>query len=112
MVCLSTLLLISPAAAQRTAAVRGIGTQTCKSFVEASTTDKQFALLAAQWILGNLTGYFRQAADDPSRTLGDDLLVKTVIEVCAKNADKTIDDAVAIVIGSLPESEVKKPTDK
>lgn len=110
-ICFAALLMISPAAAQRTAVVRGIGTQTCKSFIEANAADKQFALLVAQWILGNLTGYFRQAGDDPSRTLSDDLLVKTIIDVCAKNSDKTVDDAVTIVIGALPVSEAKKPPD-
>ena len=64
---------------------------------------------ASEWILGNLTGYFRQVGDDPTRTLGDDLLVKTVIDICAKNAEKTIDQAVSIAITALPESEIKKP---
>lgn len=106
---LSVLLFISAAKAQRTAVVRGIGTQTCKAFVE--STDKQFAQLVSQWILGNFTGYFRQAGDDPSRMLGDDLLVRTVIEICGKNAEKTIDDALTSALTALPASEVKRPTD-
>jgi hypothetical protein len=109
---LSALLLMAPAAAQRTAAVRGIGTQTCKSLVAANQSQKQFSLQAAQWILGNLTGYFRQAADDPSRTLSDDVLVKTVLDVCARNAEKTIDEAVSIAVSSLPTTEIQKPAGK
>jgi hypothetical protein len=106
---LSALLVIAPAAGQQIALVRGIGTQTCKTFVAATEADKPFALRASEWILGNLTGYFRQAGDDPTRTLGDSLLVKTVIDICAKNAEKTIDEAVSIAITALPDSEIKKP---
>lgn len=112
LVFFSTFLFIAPAAGQQIALVRGIGTETCKAYVAATQADKQFALQVAQWILGNLTGYFRQASDDPTRTLGDDLLVKTVIEVCAKHAEKTIDEAVSITITALPASEFKKPSDK
>lgn len=75
----------------------------------ADRADKQFAQQAAQWILGSMTGYFRQANDDPSRTLGDVVLVQTVVDVCKKNSDKTIDEATTIAIGSLPQTEVKKP---
>jgi hypothetical protein len=106
---LSALLVIAPAAGQQIALVRGIGTQTCKTFVAATEADKPLASQASQWILGNLTGYFRQAGDDPTRTLGDSLLVKTVIDICAKNAEKTIDEAVSIAITALPVSEIKKP---
>jgi hypothetical protein len=106
---LSALLLMAPAAGQRIALVRGIGTQTCKTFVAATSADKPFASRASEWILGNLTGYFRQAGDDPTRTLGDDLLVETVIDICSKNAEKTIDQAVSIAITALPNSEFKKP---
>ena len=112
LVLLYALLLVAPAAAQRTAAVRGIGTQTCKSLVAANQSQKQFSLQAAQWILGNLTGYFRQTGDDPSRTLSDDVLVKTVMDVCAHNAEKTIDEAVSIAVSSLPTTEIPKPVSK
>jgi hypothetical protein len=80
--------------------------------VAANQGQKQFSLQAAQWILGNLTGYFRQAADDPSRTLSDDVLVKTVMDVCAHNAEKTIDEAVSIAVSSLPTTEIPKPVSK
>jgi hypothetical protein len=59
-------VFISPALAQRVAVVRGIGTQTCKTLVASNLGDKQFALQSAQWILGYMTCYFRQASDDPS----------------------------------------------
>ncbi len=98
--------LISPTFAQRATVVRGIGTQTCKALIAA---DKQFALQASQWILGNMTGYFRQASDDASRTLGDAILVQAVVDICKKNADKTIDEATTIAISSLPVTDVKKP---
>jgi hypothetical protein len=103
------ILLISPTFAQRTAAVRGVGTQTCKTLNASNQADKQFALQSAQWILGNMTGHFRQTGDDPSRTLGDDIVVRTVLEICSRNPDKTIDDAVTIAISSFPATEVKKP---
>jgi HdeA/HdeB family len=102
------IVVISPTLAQRTAAVRGVGTQTCKTLVASDQVDKQFALQAAQWILGNITGYFRQASDDPSRTLSDAILLQTVLDVCKKNPDKTIDEAVTLAIGSLPATEVQK----
>lgn len=99
----------SMAQAQRVAVVRGIGTQTCTKLVAAEGTDPQFAQQAGQWILGNMTGYFRQENDDPSRTLGDVVLVQTVVDLCKKNAEKTIDEATTMAIGSLPETEAKKP---
>jgi hypothetical protein len=101
--------LASPAIAQRVAVVRGLGTQTCTKLIASERADEQFAQQAAQWILGSVTSYFRQASDDPSRTLGDVVLVQTVVDVCKKNAEKTIDEATAIAIGGLPETEVKKP---
>ena len=103
------LLPMQSALAQRVAVVRGVGTQTCAMLVASDRGDKQFNLQATQWILGTVTGYFRQTADDPSRTLGDAVLVQTVQDVCKKNAEKTIDEATTITIGSLPETEVKKP---
>jgi hypothetical protein len=105
-------LIVSPAFSQRTAAVRGIGTQTCKALVAANQSDKQFALQSAQWIFGNMTGYFRQAGDDPSRTLSDDIVVRTVLEICKSNPEKTIDEAVTVAIASFPNTEVKKPAEK
>jgi HdeA/HdeB family len=106
---LTSLLLSSSAMAQRVAVVRGVGTQTCKALVTSDKTDKQFEEQAAQWVLGALTSYFRQASDDPSRTMGDLILVQTVFDVCKKNADKTIDEAVTMAISALPTTEVKKP---
>jgi hypothetical protein len=103
------MAVASPALSQRVAVVRGVGTQTCTMFVESERADKQFTLQATQWILGTMTGYFRQAADDPSRTLGDAVLVQTVAEICKKNGEKTIDEATTIAIRSLPNTEVKKP---
>jgi hypothetical protein len=103
-----TIIFVAPSMAQRVAVVRGVGTQTCKVLAAADQADKQFALQAAQWILGTITGYFRQASDDPSRTLGDATLVQTVIDVCKKNAEKTIDEATTIAINSLPTTEAKK----
>ena len=91
-----------PSSAQRVAAVRGA--QTCATLVASTEKDKQFDQQAAQWILGYLTGYFRQAGDDSSRTL----LVQTVIDVCKQNADKTIDEATTIAIAAVPNTEVKK----
>jgi hypothetical protein len=67
---LTVLFLMLPmqsALAQRVAVVRGVGTQTCTTLVASERRDKQFNLQATQWILGNMTGYFREAADDPSR---------------------------------------------
>ena len=84
------------------AVVRGVGTQTCTKLVALEGTDAQFAQQAAQWILGNVTGYFRQGNDDPLRTLGDIVLVQTVLDVCKKNAEKTIDEVTAMAIVSLP----------
>jgi hypothetical protein len=101
------MVFVSPASAQR--AVRGVGTQTCKTLVASDQVDKQFAQQAAQWILGNLTGYFRKASDDPSRTIADAILLQTVLDVCKSNLDKTIDEAVALAIDSLPVPEVKTP---
>jgi hypothetical protein len=56
-----------------------------------------------------MTGYFRQANDDPSRTISDDLLVRSIQEIRSSNMDKTIDEAVTIAISSFPVTEVKKP---
>jgi hypothetical protein len=103
------IVFVSPASAQRVGAVRGVGTQTCKTLVASDQVDKQFAQQAAQWILGNLTGYFRKASDDPSRTIADAILLQTVLDVCKSNLDKTIDEAVALAIDSLPVPEVKTP---
>jgi hypothetical protein len=94
------------------AVVRGIGTQTCKTLVASNQGDKQFALQSAQWILGNVTGYFRQASDDPSRTLADVLIVEAVLDVRKNSPEKTIDEAATVAIASIPVTEVKKPTDK
>jgi hypothetical protein len=102
------IVFVSPVLAQRTAVVRGVGTQTCKTLVASDQVDKQFALQAAQWILGNMTGYFRQANDDPSRTIADAILLKTVLDVCKNNPDKTIDEAVTLATGALPATEVQK----
>jgi hypothetical protein len=99
----------SPAWSQRTAVVHGVGTQTCKTLVASDQVDEKFALQAAQWILGNMTGYFRQASDNPSRSIADAVLLQTVLDVCKNNPDKTIDEAVTVTIGSLPTSAVKKP---
>jgi hypothetical protein len=41
-------LLISPALAQRVAVVRGIGTQSCKTYVASSHADKKLAQQADQ----------------------------------------------------------------
>jgi hypothetical protein len=106
------MVFISPALAQRVAVVRGIGTQTCKTLVASNQGDKQFALQSAQWILGNMTGYFRQASDDPSRTLGDAIVLQTVLDVCKNSPDKTIDEATTIAISSFPVVEVKKPNSR
>jgi hypothetical protein len=106
------MVAISPTLAQRVAVVRGIGTQTCKTLVASNQGDKEFALQSAQWILGNVTGYFRQASDDPSRTLADALIVEAVLDVCKNSPEKTIDEAVTVAIASIPVTEVKKPTDK
>ena len=102
----------SPTLAQRVAVVRGIGTQTCNTLVASNQGDKQFALQSAQWILCNVTGYFRQASDDPSRTLADVLIVEAVLDVRKNSPEKTIDEAVTVAIASIPVTEVKKPTDK
>jgi hypothetical protein len=104
--------LISPALAQRVAVVRGIGTQSCKTYVASSHADKKLAQQADQWVFGSLTSYFRQARDDPSRTLSDAIVLQTVVDICKKNAEKTIDEAVTIAISSFPATEVKKPTEK
>jgi hypothetical protein len=37
------------------------------------------------------------------------VVVKTAVDVCKKNAEKTIDEATTMAIGSLPATEVKKP---
>jgi hypothetical protein len=105
-------LFFSPALAQRVAVVRGIGTQTCKAYVASTQADKKFAQQAEQWIFGSLTSYFRQASDDPSRTLSDAIVLQTVLDICKKNAEKTIDEAVTIAISSFPATEVKKPTER
>jgi hypothetical protein len=102
-------LISSPAYSQRVAPVRGIGTQTCKTIIATSEPDKPFQRQGYQWILGYMTGYFRQANDDPSRTISDDLLVRSIQEICSSNMDKTIDEAVTIAISSFPVTEVKKP---
>jgi hypothetical protein len=101
--------MISPAWSQNAAVVRGVGTQNCKALVASDKIDEKFALQAAQWILGDLTGYFRQAGDNPSRPIGDAILLQTVLDVCKNNPDKTIDEAVTLTIASLPTSAVKKP---
>jgi hypothetical protein len=106
---LALILTMQSALAQRVAVVRGVGTQTCAMLVASEKRDKPFNQQATQWILGTMTGYFRQAADDPSRTLGDAVLVQIVQDVCKKNAEKTIDEATTIAIASLPDTEVKKP---
>jgi hypothetical protein len=106
------MAFISPMFAQRVVVVRGIGTQTCKTLVASNQGDKQFALQSAQWISGNMTGYFRQASDDPSRTLADAIVIQTVLDVCKDSPQKTIDDAVTVAIASFPVTEVKKPTEK
>lgn len=103
------MAFISPASAQRVGAVRGVGTQTCKTLVASDQVDKGFAQQAAQWILGNVTGYFRKASDDPSRTFADAILLQTVLDVCKSNLDKTIDEAVALAIDSMPATAVKSP---
>jgi len=51
----------------------------------------------------------RRAADDQSRAVGDVVLVQTVFDVCNKNAEKTTDEAVKMVINALPDTDVKKP---
>ncbi len=109
LIFVTATMLVSPALAQRVAVVRGIGTQTCKTFVASNQADKKFAQQAEQWIFGSLTSYFRQANDDPSRTLSDAIVLETVLDVCKKNAEKTIDEAVTIAISSFPATEVKKP---
>lgn len=113
---ISTVVLatffISPALAQRVAVVRGIGTQTCKTYVASGQADKKLAQQVGQWVFGSLTSYFRQTSDDPSRTLSDAIVLQTVVDICKKNAEKTIDEAVTIAISSFPATEVKKPTEK
>jgi hypothetical protein len=101
--------LIPSALAQQVAIVRGVGTQTCKTLVASDQVDKQFALQAAQWILGNLTGYFHQASGDPSPKIADAILLQTVLDVCKNNLDKTIDQAVTLAIDALPKTNVQKP---
>jgi hypothetical protein len=103
-------IVSSASAQQRTPVVRGVGTQTCKTLVAVDQVDKNFAQQAAQWILGSLTGYFHKASDDPSRTTADAILLQTVLDVCKQNADKTIDEAVMLAIGSLPTTAVPLPT--
>jgi hypothetical protein len=104
------IVFVSPAWSQSTAVVRGVGTQTCKALAASDHVDEKFALQAAQWILGNITAYFRQASDNPSRSIGDAILLQTVLDVCKNNPDKTIDEAVTLTIHSLPVTEVpKKP---
>jgi hypothetical protein len=106
------MLFISPASAQQVAVVRGVGTQTCKTLAASDQVDKQFAQQAAQWILGNLTGHFHQASDDPSRKIADAILLQTVLDVCKNNLDKTIDQAVTLAIDALPTTVVKAPSPK
>jgi hypothetical protein len=48
---------------------------------------------------------FCQAADDPSRTHSGDVLVKTVLDVCARKGE-TIDEAISIAISSRPTTEI------
>jgi hypothetical protein len=98
----------SSAWSQSAAIVHGVGTQSCKALAASDQVDEKFALQAAQWILGDLTGYFRQASDNPSRSIGDAILLQTVLDVCKNNPDKTIDEAVTVTISSLPTSVVKK----
>jgi len=100
--------LMSPAWSQSTAVVRGVGTQTCKALAASDKVDEKFALQAAQWILGNMTVYFRQVSDNPSRSIGDAILLQTVLDVCKNNPDKTIDEAVTLTIQSMPVTEVPK----
>jgi hypothetical protein len=104
--------VISPAPAwsQSAVVVRGVGTQTCKTLAASDQVDEKFALQAAQWILGNVTAYFRQASDNPSRSIGDAILLQTVLDVCKNNPDKTIDEAVSLTIQAMPVTSVpKKP---
>jgi hypothetical protein len=104
------IALGSPAWSQSAAVVRGVGTQTCTTLVASDQVDEKFALQAAQWILGNVTAYFRQVSDSPSRSIGDAVLLQTVLDVCKNNPDKTIDEAVTLTIHSLPVTAVpKKP---
>jgi len=49
-------IFIPPTMAQRVAVVRGIGTQTCKTYVTSSQADKKLARQADQWVFGSLTG--------------------------------------------------------
>jgi hypothetical protein len=105
-----SILLVSPAWSQSAAVVRGVGTQTCATLAASDKVDEKFALQAAQWILGNVTAYFRQVSDSPSRSIGDAVLLQTVLDVCKNNPDKTIDEAVTLTIQSLPVTAVpKKP---
>src|ERR1700761_822885 len=90
--------LISSAWAQSGPVVRGVGTQSCKTLAASDQVDEKFALQAAQWILGDLTGYFRQIVDSPSRSTGDAILLQTVLDVCKNNHDKTIEEAVMVTI--------------
>ena len=106
------MLLAQPSFAQRATVVRGVGTQLCARFLAGDGGDKQFGQEVSQWILGVLTGYFHQADDDASRTMGDSMLVETVVEVCKKNAEKTIDQATTMVIQALPLADAKKPIEK
>lgn len=99
----------SSAQAQRAAAVRGVGTQTCKTLVASYQADKTFAKQADQWVLGTITGFFRQAQDDPSRTLPDEIVTRTVFDICKNNPEKTIDEATTIAVGSFPVTEIKQP---
>ena len=101
--------LVSSAWSQNAAVVRGVGTQSCKALVASDQIDEKFALQAAQWILGDMTGYFRKESDNPSRATGDAILLQTVLDVCKNNPDKTIDEAVTLTIASLPTTVVKKP---
>jgi predicted ribosomally synthesized peptide with SipW-like signal peptide len=102
----------SAAWSQSVSVVRGVGTQTCKALAASDKVDEKFALQSAQWILGYVTAYFRQASDNPSssRSIGDAILLQTVLDVCKNNPDKTIDEAVTLTIQSMPVTEVpKKP---
>jgi hypothetical protein len=104
------IVFSSPAWSQTATVVRGVGTQTCKTLVASDQVDEKFALQASQWILGNITAYFRQVSDNPSRSIGDAIVLQTVLDVCRNNPDKTIDEAVTLTIHSMPVTQVpKKP---
>jgi hypothetical protein len=54
---------------------------------------------------GYLTGYFRQAADDQSRAMGDVMLVQIVFESAIKMPKRRS----MKLINALPDTDVKKP---